>query len=78
MGKQTYIVAVNVDFLDEKNFADTFVHGTETEIIDFCDDNYDREEGDFAVYTYEDFLTIKHNDDGEFLYRKIEKFLKFE
>lgn len=78
MGKQTYIVAANVDFLEEKNFTDTFVNGTEEEIIAFCEDNYDREDSDFAMYTYEDFLTIKHNDNGEFLYRKIEKFLRFE
>ena len=74
MGKQTYIIAVNVDFLDEKNFADTFVHGTEEEIINFCDDNYDREEGDFAVYTLDDFLdSLKQPDNNNFIYRKIER-----
>ena len=74
MGKQTYIIAVNVDFLDEKNFADTFVHGTEEEIINFCDDNYDREEGDFAVYTLDDFLeSLKQSDNNNLIKRKIER-----
>lgn len=74
MGKQTYIVAANVEFLEEKNFTDTFVHGTEEEIINFCDDNYDREEGDFAVYTLDDFLeSLKQTDNNGFIYRKIER-----
>ena len=74
MGKQTYIVAANVDFLEEKNFTDTFVNGTEEEIINFCDDNYDREESDFAVYTLDDFLeSLKQPDNNGFIYRKIER-----
>ena len=74
MGKQTYIVAANVDFLEEKNFTDTFVNGTEEEIIAFCEDNYDREEGDFAVYTLDDFLeSLKKPDNNGFIYRKIER-----
>ena len=74
MRKQTYIIAVNVDFLDEKNFADTFVNGTEEEIIAFCEDNYDREDSDFAVYTLDDFLeSLKKPDNNGFNYRKIER-----
>ena len=74
MGKQTYIVAANVDFLEEKNFTDTFVNGTEEEIIAFCADNYDREEGDFAVYTLDDFLeSLKQPGNNNFIYRKIER-----
>ena len=74
MGKQTYIVAANVDFLEEKNFTDTFVNGTEEEIIAFCEDNYDREDSDFAVYTLDDFLeSLKQPDNNSFIYRKIER-----
>lgn len=74
MGKQTYIVAANVEFLEEKNFTDTFVNGTEEEIIAFCADNYDREDSDFAVYTLDDFLeSLKQTDNNGFIYRKIER-----
>ena len=73
MGKQTYIVTANFEFLEEKNFIDTFINGTEDEIIAFCDDNYDREDSDFAIYTYKDFLETEHTNNGGFLYRKIEK-----
>lgn len=74
MGKQTYIVAANVEFLEEKNFTDTFVNGTEEEIIAFCEDNYDREDSDFAVYTLDDFLdSLKQTDNNGFIYRKIER-----
>lgn len=74
MRKQTYIVAANVEFLEEKNFTDTFVNGTEEEIIAFCEDNYDREDSDFAVYTLDDFLdSLKQTDNNGFIYRKIER-----
>lgn len=74
MGKQTYIVAANVEFLEEKNFTNTFVNGTEEEIIAFCEDNYDREDSDFAVYTLDDFLdSLKQTDNNGFIYRKIER-----
>lgn len=74
MGKQTYIVTANVEFLEEKNFTDTFVNGTEEELIAFCEDNYDREDSDFAVYTLDDFLeSLKQTDNNGFIYRKIER-----
>lgn len=58
MEKKIYIIIGNIDFLNEKNFSQTFRYGSEEEVIAFCDDNYDREDSDLAIYELEEFVSM--------------------
>ena len=64
--KQTYIVVANVDLLGDKGFCDTFLNGTEDDIIAFCDDNYDREDCELGVYPIDTFVSEVNNDHIDF------------
>lgn len=76
MEKQIYIVVANIDFLEEKNFVDTFREGTEEEVIAFCDDNYDREDSELGVYPIDIFVNEVNNDYIDFENSFIRKITK--
>lgn len=76
MEKQIYIVVANVDLLGDKGFCDTFLNGTEDDIIAFCDDNYDREDYELGVYPIDTFVSEVNNDHIDFENSFIRKITK--
>lgn len=73
---EKYIVVGEVSFLGSKNFTRNFKHGKMEDVVAFCDDNYDREDSDLAIYPIEEFCNLLNEDRIDVdnsLFRYIEK-----
>ena len=74
MEKKTYIVVADAYFLQEKDLMYKFLSGTNEDIEEIYNDNYDRDDGTFGIYELDDFIRAMNDDkidcDGAF-FRKL-------
>lgn len=74
MDKIIYIAVANIDFLGDK--CDLFLNGTEDEVWNFCEDNYDRSDNELVIYRLDRFIELLNDDSIDVDGSYFRKFIK--